>query len=82
MSPNWTLSRSWLCLQVWSMNITCMGSRQAALSEADAQLNVLDLVPNAEKQLLHVYRVPMDCSIDPGSPYGPDCTVFLTYPQG
>lgn len=77
MSPNWTLSRPWLRLDVSSMNITYGGSRQAALSESHAQLNMLDLVPNTR----YPVHILVDCSSDPGSPYCADCTVFLTYPQ-
>lgn len=75
MSPNWTLSRPRLRLDVRYMNITYRGSRQAVLSDSDVQLNKLDLVTNTQRAFA---RVQEDCTSVSGFPY---CTVFWTYPQ-
>lgn len=74
--PNVTklaLSRPRLLLDVRSMNITYRGSRQAALSESDAQLNVLESVPKTQTQLSLVHRVTAAWSSDPGTPYCQNC---------
>lgn len=76
MSPNWLFSRPRLYFNVRSMNITYRGSRQAALSECDAQLNVLDSGPNTQTELSPGHRV--NCSRHRGCSYCPECSAYFT----
>lgn len=57
------------------------GRRQLALLEFDAQLNVLDYVPNTQTQLLLFHREPVHCSRDPGSFAAKTVLLYMTYSQ-
>lgn len=76
-SPRWPHFGPQLSLDVRPMNIANTGRRQAALSESDAQLNVLDSVPNTQ----YPVHVLVDRSRDNGSPYISRLHCILTHPH-